>query len=173
MGRDKAGLRLGRRTLLGQIRATARECGLPTRVIRHDRVPTCGPLGGIYTALATGRAETVLFLSCDMPFVSTRLLRAILRRFSRPKEALFVERNQRVSFPFLLRRTTFPAIGRQLTKKEFSLQMLARALHAQTLRPSRSQEAELTDINTPEDYGRALESFKRGGPGELRWDLCA
>src|SRR5712692_30552 len=36
IGRNKARLRLGQRTMLGQIRAVAKTIGLPLRVIRRD-----------------------------------------------------------------------------------------------------------------------------------------
>ena len=78
MGTDKARLRLGRKTLLGHVRAAARAAGLPLRVIRRDIVPRCGPLGGVYTALRSTRAEAVMFLSCDMPFVTGELLQRLL-----------------------------------------------------------------------------------------------
>ena len=80
MGRDKANLRIGGRTLLAHIRSTAKALGLPVRVIRCDLVPRCGPLGGIYTALKTTAADAVLFLACDMPCVTETLLQTVLRK---------------------------------------------------------------------------------------------
>lgn len=74
MGRDKARLQLGGVSLLTRLRRTARELHLPARVIRRDLVPRCGPLGGIFTALTVTSAEAMLFLSCDMPFVTSALL---------------------------------------------------------------------------------------------------
>jgi hypothetical protein len=56
MGRNKAALRIGRRTLLGVVRDNARRLDLPVRVIRRDLVPRCGPLGGICPAPKTPRA---------------------------------------------------------------------------------------------------------------------
>src|SRR6266568_4948322 len=102
MGRDKSRLRLGRRTMLGHIRRVARELGLPVRLIRRDAVPRCGPLGGIYTALKTIRAEAVMFLACDMPFVTAALLRAVRRGFGARDDAMFVRSGGRVGFPFAL-----------------------------------------------------------------------
>src|SRR5687768_5753928 len=77
-GRDKSRVRFGRRTMLSVIRATAQELDLPVRVIRHDRVPRCGPLGGILTGLESTRADAVLFLACDMPLVTAELLRKMI-----------------------------------------------------------------------------------------------
>ena len=81
MGRDKSRVRLGPRTLLGQIRTAASEFS-PVRIIRRDLKPQCGPLGGVHTALTASRAEVIIFLACDMPFISFDLLRRLAARMS-------------------------------------------------------------------------------------------
>lgn len=43
-----------------------------------DRLPGCGPLGGIYTALLSARYHRCLVLSCDLPFVNPLLVRVLL-----------------------------------------------------------------------------------------------
>src|SRR5215213_7030364 len=80
MGRDKSKLRLGGKTLLSHVRKTAGTLDLPVRVVRRDLVPRCGPMGGIYTALKTTSAEAVLFLACDMPQISSALLKKLLQQ---------------------------------------------------------------------------------------------
>ncbi len=160
MGRNKAALRLGGRTLLGHVRAGAKRLGLPVRVIRRDLIPGCGPLGGIHTALITSRAAGSLFLSCDMPFVSAALLDRVLRRFNTKIHALFVKEERGVGFPFLLRRDCLPVVARQLGKKQFSLQALARALRAKTLRPARGQAQELFNVNTPAEWQQARKLWR-------------
>jgi molybdopterin-guanine dinucleotide biosynthesis protein A len=162
MGRDKTRLRLGRRTMLGVIRATAAATGLSVRVIRKDCVQRCGPLGGIYTALTRTAAQAVLFLACDMPFVSTELLQTLLTRWrstarSQPDSstAFFVRANGMVGFPFLLRREALPVVASQISRREFSLQNLAEALKAKFLRPSRHFASQFQNINTPEEWKEA------------------
>ncbi|MCI0538035.1 MAG: molybdenum cofactor guanylyltransferase, partial [Verrucomicrobiales bacterium] len=88
MGRDKGQLRLGRQTLVDHIRQSARQLKVPVRVVYQDAVPRCGPLGGVYTALKRSRASAVLFLSCDMPFVSRELLAKVAGAL--PKRGLAV-----------------------------------------------------------------------------------
>lgn len=157
MRRDKSRLRLDRRTMLGVIRATAKQLNLPVRVIRRDLKPRCGPLGGIYTALKTTRAETVLFLACDMPFVSAALLQRVQGSSSSGPSALFVCKGNRVGFPFLLRQTTLPVVVGQLAKGEFSLQELATTLKAKTIQVPRAMSGELFNINTPADWEKARQ----------------
>src|SRR5947207_3457036 len=90
MGREKAGLRLGSKTLIGRIRTEARKLGLPVRIIRRDLVPRCGPLGGILTALKTSQAEAELFLACDMPFISAELLEDLLDCWKADQRPVFM-----------------------------------------------------------------------------------
>jgi molybdopterin-guanine dinucleotide biosynthesis protein A len=155
MGRNKDRLRIGSRTMLSQVRARAREIGSPVRVIRRDLVSRCGPIGGIYTALTTSRADAELFLACDMPFVAPALIRKLMKRLSPRADAVFTLLNGVAGFPFLIRVGALPRVSRQIKLKQLSLQSLARALRAKLISPSRRQEAELFNINTPDDWHRA------------------
>src|SRR6266487_6092145 len=120
MGRDKARLRLGRRTLLGHVRAQAQKLGLPIRIIRRDLVARCGPLGGVYTALKTSRADAELFLACDMPFVSVGLLARLLSGLGPRQDAVFSALDGPASFPFLVRVRALPIVEKQIRLRRFS-----------------------------------------------------
>lgn len=161
MGREKALLRLGSRTMLGQIRASAQTLGLPVRIIRRDLVLRCGPLGGIYTGLKTSREEAELFLACDMPFVSTDLLLGFLDWFRAHRKPVFFTVGRQASFPFLLPQLSLPVVREQLLKKKFSLQMLARALHAQLLAPPARRKHELFNVNSASEWQVARERWKK------------
>lgn len=151
MGRDKARLRLRGRTLLAWVRAAARATGWPVRVIQHDLRPRCGPLGGVWTAWEASRAERLVFLSCDMPFVTPELIRAVAERKGR---GVFVQTEDGMGFPFALDRVCLPQLEQALAEQRFSLQALARSLRAQKLRLPRRRK-ELWNLNTPEDFAQA------------------
>lgn len=157
MGRDKAALRFRGKTLLGHVRAAAKATGWPVRVIRRDLVERCGPLGGIYTALKTSRAEVEVFLACDMPFVSTELLRRMVAQLSMKRAAVFAICGQEAGFPLVIRSNALPVIQAQLEKRAFSLQKLAVVLKARRVRISKARQGELRNINTPEEW-KALAS---------------
>jgi len=90
MGRDKALLELGGKTLIGHViersaalgqaetllitnrQADYAHLGLP---MHRDALPGKGSLGGIYTALLHAKGEFLLTLACDMPFIHAGLLR--------------------------------------------------------------------------------------------------
>jgi molybdenum cofactor guanylyltransferase len=167
MGRDKARLRLGKRTLLGQIRETARSAGLSARVIRKDLVPRCGPLGGVYTGLQGTRSDAVLFLSCDMPFVTEALLHAVLERLTPTTRAVFAKQDGQFGFPFVIRREALAVVDGMLARNEFALQQLARELRATSFPVPKRLAAATFNVNTPEEYrvARELVSGTRKNPG--------
>ena len=161
MGRDKSRLRLGRRSLLGHVLATARELGCKVRVIHRDLVPRCGPLSGIFTALKTSRAEAELFLACDMPFVSATLMRKIIRSLGARGRAVFIVADAAPGFPFALRTSALPVVEGQIRRGQFSLHSLAKTLKAKPIPVPRGSAKELSNINTPLDWQAARAA--RGG----------
>jgi molybdopterin-guanine dinucleotide biosynthesis protein A len=159
MGRDKSRLRIGPTTMLGTIRKAARATGLPVRVIRRDIVIKCGPLGGVYTALKTTRAEIVLFLACDMPLVSAEFIEFLLRQLAAPFrkrkilcDALFVRSRGRVGFPFVLPRKSLETVFHQIENSDLSLQSLAAALQAIVLKLKQPWSRQLLNVNTRKDW---------------------
>ena len=158
MGRDKTRLRLGGRSLLGHVRAAANATGWPVRVIRHDAVPRCGPLGGICTALQSSRGGVELFLACDMPFVSPALLTKLADHLGPKCNAMFAAAEGRVGFPFLLRTAVLPVVEKQIRNQQFSLQRLAEVLGAGVFRVPKDRTPELRNINTPAEWQEARRS---------------
>ena len=162
MGRDKSRMRIGRRTMLGWVRRAADSTSLPPRILRRDLVPQSGPLGGIYTALKTTRAESVLFLPCDMPFVCKEILDALILHSKRqPYRAIFVRLNGKLGFPFLLPQTALNAVQSQIEQGTCSLQALARKLRARVIPAKRAWKPLLQNINTPEDLARARTAMSK------------
>lgn len=159
MGRDKSRLRLGARTLLGHVRAAAQALGVPVRVVRRDAVPRCGPLGGVLTALRRTRADAVLFLACDMPWISPALLRALMRRAASSGGAVFVRSGGAAGFPFVLPRGVRLEVAEQIVQRAFSLQALAQRLRARVWTPPARWRAQLRNLNTPEDWERARRQW--------------
>lgn len=158
MGRDKAALRLGRRTLTSHIRAVADAAGLRVRIFREDSVTRCGPLGGILTAFHLGNADAYLFLACDMPFVSERLLSRLLRASRGGTKATFASAEQRVGFPCLIPRSAVELIEQRRAAGEFSMRSLAKHLHAATVAAGSDG---LFNINTPADLAMAKHLHAR------------
>jgi molybdopterin-guanine dinucleotide biosynthesis protein A len=169
LGRDKARARLGGRTLLARAREAADALGWPVRVIRHDLVPRCGPLGGILTALKLCHAEAVVFLAVDMPFVSAQWLRTVARESAKGRCAVFAAVDGIAGFPFAIRREALSVVEAQITRGEYSLQALARALGAKlTEAEAGARAGELENINTPDDLAAARGRLRGSRPRKRR-----
>lgn len=138
MGRPKAEMLLDGSPLLDWSKRIARGAALPYRVIDQDLAESRGPISGIQTALKTTRADAVIFLPCDMPFVRSSTLRRL-------EPSTFAATSEGVGFPLMLARDC--AVAGE------SLQALARQLHAKRV-PLLPEEA--FNINTPADF-RAAE----------------
>ncbi len=147
--------------MLSQVRAMAMATGLPIRIIWRDSVPRCGPLGGVCTALKGTRAKVILFLACDMPFVTTGLLHFLIRSFAPDKDALFVRRAKLTGFPFLLRPEVLPKLAEQIRRRDFSIRALAKSLEATTVRLPREWLPQLRNVNTLADWERARRLWPR------------
>lgn len=93
MGRDKALLPFGGRTLLDRVQELASTVTNDVRIVGprnkyglqaiEDVYPDRGPLGGIHAALAASHAELNLMLSVDTPFVEPVFLRWMLDEAAR------------------------------------------------------------------------------------------
>jgi len=165
MGRDKARMRLAGKTLLGHVREVARQTKYPVRVIRHDLVKRCGPLGGIYTGLRTTATERVLFLACDMPFVTAELIENLIDIPAAKDGAIFTrgEGGGKCGFPFILPRVLLPEIERQLKEQNHSLQRLAMRCQAEIFEVPGGAPV-LFNVNTPSDWEWARQWLVKVGP---------
>ena len=158
MGCAKAQLRLGRRTLLGHAHALAAELGLPCRVQSQDDTPGQGPLGGVVTALRRARAHggKILFLGCDMPFLSAELTRRVLGVGA---ESAFASLKGTVGFPFVLSPAVLPKVEAQLATGQRSLQRLAIRLRARRIRVLAAEAPQLQNLNTPTEFSAAKKQL--------------
>ena len=152
MGIEKARLRLGHRTLLGHARALATAMGLPCRVLRVDRLPGLGPLGGVETVLRRAKADRILFLSCDMPFLQPDLVEQLL---AVDAPAVFATAHGKVGFPFCLSRKILPKVEVQLAAGQLSLQAFARKIRTRRLRVPKADWPQLDNLNTPSELAAA------------------
>jgi molybdopterin-guanine dinucleotide biosynthesis protein A len=161
MGRDKARLSLGGRSLLAWVRAAGQELSPLVWIVRRDRVPACGPLGGVITALQRPPAPRLLFLSCDMPWVQADWLRRLAGALRGKRQAVFTEQDGLAGFPFALDAGCRTAVERQLALGKLSLQALADALGARRLRVPKGRAAEFRNINTPAELQAARELLRQ------------
>ena len=160
MGRKKSQIRMGCHTLLGHARAAVVDAGLKPRVIAVDLQPGLGPLGGILTALQSAKHSRVLFVGCDMPFLSGELIDTFLAGATGGVGPMFTQHEKGVGFPFVLSCADLALVEKQIDRGVLSLQRLAKRLKARMWQPPEEREWELFNINTPADLAEARRQQK-------------
>jgi molybdenum cofactor guanylyltransferase len=164
MGRDKALLPVGSGLLIEEIAAkvcvaagTAALVGEPERYGQlgwdclHDLRPGKGPLGGIETALESGRGEWNLIVACDMPSLKIEWLYRLLQK-ARETDALCVATKEPSGAMHPLcavyRSGCLGAVRQALNAGRLRLMDLMHELDAITLEISTA----VWNINTPQQW---------------------
>lgn len=184
MGADKALLKLGEQTLIERVIAASSALGQCETILitnqpdayRHlglpmyaDIMPGKGSLGGIYTALAQASNPAALVLACDMPFISSELLRYMVARM-RATTDIVVPRV--AGYPQALhaiyRKTCLAPIRAQLAANRLKIirfydQMNVSYLDEADYAPYDAAGLAFTNVNTPAELERARQILSAGG----------
>jgi len=130
-----------------------------------DRVPACGPLGGLDAALAGARDETVVLVACDMPFVTAALF-AYLLGLAGEAEAV-VPRTERGYHPLcaVYTRACQAAVARRLAARRLAMVGLLAEVRVRVVTEGEldrlgDHSRLLANVNSPEDY----EALRRHEP---------
>jgi molybdopterin-guanine dinucleotide biosynthesis protein A len=123
----------------------------------HDRVPGCGPLGGLDAALAAARDDVVMAIAADMPFVTTALFEYLLT-LAHDADAV-VPRTERGYHPLcaVYTRACQAAVARQLEARQLRMIDLLERVRVRTVGPDEldalgDRHRLLTNVNTPAEY---------------------
>jgi molybdopterin-guanine dinucleotide biosynthesis protein A len=168
-GRDKSALVVeGRRVIDRQIEALAPlageillvgAAGTPPSGVRAvpDRTPGRGPLGGLDAALAAASGDPTVLVACDMPFLSTALLRRLVELAGDADAAM--PRTDRGYHPLCAAyaRVCRAVVARHLAEGRLRLTDLVHDLRVRTLDAGDlaafgDPDRLLANLNTPEDY---------------------
>jgi molybdenum cofactor guanylyltransferase len=129
-----------------------------------DRVPGCGPLGGLHAALTEARGDAVVVVACDMPFLSAALL-AHLLALTADADAV-VPRTDRGYHPLCAAYTRgcLEPIARRIADRRLKLSGLfdevrMRVVTTGELRAFGEPDALLANVNTQAEY-EGLEALQ-------------
>ncbi len=180
MGTDKARLPFGDTTLLQHVVRRVEAVCAPVYVVASrpdsypevkipvvaDRFPGRGPLEGLAVGLEQVRTACAAVVACDLPFVEPALLRGLVASLGDGDAAVpYTDRPQPLCAVY--RREVF-RLASELAERGASLQELLRRLRVRfldsgVLRGWDPDLASFRNLNTPEDYARALETLAREG----------
>lgn len=172
-GRDKSALVIDGRSILDRqiaellrvtddvlvVGAEKGTCTRPLVRLIPDRVPGCGPLGGLDAALAAARDAVVAIVACDMPFVTAAFLNHLLD-LARGADAV-VPRTERGYHPLCAAytRACHPAVARRLADRRLKMtglleEVRVRELTADEIDAFGDRHRLLANVNTPADYDK-------------------
>jgi molybdopterin-guanine dinucleotide biosynthesis protein A len=172
MGRDKAFLELGGRTMveigLEKLRVVCGEVSLVGNspelgrfgvpVVR-DAMAGCGPLGGIVAGLEASASEWNLFLAVDVPFVPVQVLKMLLTRSETEGAVCVLAETLGVSHPLtgIYAKAALPVLRRELEAGRLKVKSAIQAAGA--VRTLQFEHDEwFRNLNTPEEFAEAEAS---------------
>jgi molybdopterin-guanine dinucleotide biosynthesis protein A len=176
-GREKAMLMVGGRSVLDRQVAVLRDVAEHIILVTSDRnrfagsdvpvvvdnIPDIGPLGGLHTAISSARTERVLAVACDMPFLTVPFLKRL--RSAGEDVDLVMLRTAEGQYPLCatIAKSCTEAIGQLVDEGVRRLAALAdqpgivvRILTSADIAPFDPDGRALFNINTPDDYTRAI-----------------
>jgi len=175
MGRDKAGIEIDGKTLLQHavdvlsplfselmvsVHAPRSDLGLPQVI---DAFDGRGPMVGIASALAAIKTDWLFVAGCDMPYLSSELIRHMAGK-RQGHDAVLAEIGGCVQpMPaFYAKDACLPAMQARIEQGRRSLMRLIPSLHTailieDDLRPFDSDLRSFSDFDTPEDLDAYCE----------------
>lgn len=155
MGQDKSLLMLDGKTMLDWVSEAVSSIGVPSSILREDLVPGLGPLEGIRSACKQYNESRMVFLSCDMPFVGSQVLRQLIDVGSHSGLSAICSVEGRLGFPILFSSDQLAVVTRRLDEGRRSILGLFEEIPSVTIPISSDQVWRFCNVNTPEDLGLA------------------
>ena len=142
-----------------------RYAGLHLPVVA-DLVAGAGALGGIYTAIVASPCERTLVLACDMPFVSS----VLLRRLASARDAdLVIPRTARGYEPLcaVYAKSCAAPIRARIDRGELEARVVPPGIGVEEIGPEDLATYDpdgllFVNVNTPHDYARARDLVELG-----------
>ncbi len=133
-----------------------------------DEYPDCGPLGGIYSALKVSNRSLNLVVSCDIPLVSTSLLKHIVVNATK-NEALItvvVDHDDQIHMTCAVyRKNVLPFLEQQLNSHAFKMKDLLALVPVEYIKITREhplyQENAFTNVNIPSTLEEVRKLWKK------------
>ena len=128
-----------------------------------DIKPGRGPLGGLYTAVASATSPIVAVAACDMPFASARLLETATRLLVQEEADVVIPKTAEGYEPFhavYRRDTCVPAIQSAIEAGQWKVISWFPAVKVRELTPAEAATSDPSgrafwNVNTPEEFAEA------------------
>ncbi|NMM50350.1 molybdenum cofactor guanylyltransferase [Marinigracilibium pacificum] len=117
-----------------------------------------GPLAGIYTGLYHSKTEYNLVLSCDVPLITTNLLKILVDNITNSADVIQLEANgQIMPLVALYKKKCAPVFLDLLQNGERRVQFALGKLSVKTLTLSKKDWNKVTNVNTSEEWQNLIK----------------
>ncbi len=176
MGRDKAWLRIEGHTLIGKLISTMEPLFHSMRIITNtpeqffhlspsiqtDLRPGSGPLGGIHTSLADTSRDVVFVTPCDFPFLNRAFICLMAGLLEEHDAVVPWNKGYPVPVCAFYSVRCLPAVEASLNQGELRPMAFLDKIDVRWVNDDEWKHLDpnglcLTNLNTPEDYRKALE----------------
>lgn len=114
----------------------------------YDVFPGMGPLGGIYSALKQADTSHVLFLTCDMPFITESLLKRLTGNEPPADITVWKQKDGSLQlFPALYTRSVLPLVEQHIHSHRLSIRSLLPEVNAGMLAIEDNEEHAFLNVN--------------------------
>ncbi len=176
MGQDKGLMLLNNQPLVSQIASQLKPLVSQVIVVANnpdykkigynciaDKVKEIGPLGGIYTALKHSEATHNVIVSCDTPFVTTRLFEYVLAKATTHEITVVAVNGFIQPLIGVYKTSCWVRIQQAIEMNQLKLQAVIKQFDLQVLELTDCDwfsEKQLLNLNTPIEYQKAIELWK-------------
>ncbi len=180
MGRDKALLKFGEKTLLENLIHLSDRTFNETLVIVNDKskldgldlgsthayedlIQERGPLAALYTGLVYSKNPDACVLTCDMPFVDDFILNELAEFWEVGYDAICIEEPEGnyQPFPGIYRRSCRGIIKSLIDRGENAMKCFLQITSVKSLILEKEKIEILTNMNCLEDYYQVLKEKER------------
>ncbi len=133
-----------------------------------DAFPDCGSLGGIYTGIKAATGDAALTVACDMPFLSSDVLRLVASRAGEADVIAPLVDGQWETLHACYARACLGPIERRLRERRLKItgffdEVRVLAVPAAEVARLARPEVVFMNVNTPEELGRARTLLAEAG----------
>lgn len=123
----------------------------------RDKYDEIGPLGGIYSVLTESETDAVLFIACDMPFISSKAAEYLIDSWDNSPACVALVNGKRQPLIGIYTKDCIPYIENQIETGNYKIGILLDNVNCRMSDMS-SFEKEFVNINTVSDYDFFMES---------------
>ncbi|MFQ6069429.1 MAG: molybdenum cofactor guanylyltransferase [Candidatus Aminicenantales bacterium] len=176
MGREKAFLRIGERTIIEEQKDTLKKIfdeiiivtnnhsyfhNLDVKVVK-DIIPHCGPLGGLYSGLSVCSNIHGFLIGCDMPFPSISLINYMIKKIKKNDIVIPVSSRGLEPLFAIYSLNCLETIKRHLEMKDLKISNVLNYHRVSYVSPREVKkfdphEFSFLNVNTPEEYEQGLK----------------